>query len=167
MIMESISNRRRFDVFDVDFIIISDWVLIPKTRVIRTDTMVDYNPLILVFNAGGWSPWHHFQRRRHFLKSWNHSLNSHYVDTEYLVSSENLYRDRSCSRKHHVSNWAFYHDEKLRQIAAGYRVPLDGLSINNFLNEDALAGSQEQQPIDFGVNSWSSIQSLSDLLESG
>jgi len=63
------------------------------------------------------------------------------MDTEYLASSGNLYRDRSCSitRTYHVSNWAFYHDEKLRQVAAGYRVPLDGLSINNFLDEDALS----------------------------
>ena len=140
MIMESISNRCRFDVFDVDFIIISDWVLIPKTKVIRTDTMVDYNLLILVFNAGGWSPWHHFQRRRHFLKSWNHSLNSHYVDTEYLASSGNLYRDRPCSitRTYHfqLSILPWWKTSLSRRRLP---VPLDGLSINNFLDEDALS----------------------------
>ena len=120
--------------------------LTPKTRVItRTGTATDCNPLIpiMYLMRGGWvsltpqpataAPPQTLEPLS--LPKW------HYTDAEYLASS-GIYTEKDLSRLREHIMFPLEHPPQMKNFAkaaAGHRVPLNGFSINNLLDEDALS----------------------------
>jgi len=120
--------------------------LTPKTRVITsTGTAVDCSPLISVMylTKGGWislTPLPAAVTLPQTLEPLSQS-EWHYMDAEYLASSR-IYTEKDLVRlREHIMS-PVEHPTRMKNFAkatAGYRVPLDGLSINNLLDEVALS----------------------------
>ncbi|KYN01911.1 hypothetical protein ALC62_07286 [Cyphomyrmex costatus] len=119
--------------------------LTPKTRVItKAGTIVDCNPLMPVMYSmqGGWislTPLPAAVTPPQILEPLSQP-EWHYTDTEYLASS-GIYSESDLARLREHIMFPVEQPTMMKNFAkaaAGYRVPLDGLSINNLLDEDAL-----------------------------
>ena len=107
--------------------------------------MIDYNPLVPVMYLmqGGWislTPLPAAMSSSQILEPF-FSVRIEYMDAEYLTSSR-IYSENNLAQLRKHIMFPVEHPTMMKnftKFTVDYLVPLDGLSINNLLDEDALS----------------------------